>query len=796
MEHSFSIWKRLERLKPRLVVAMRVLSGALVAVLVSCSATSSTALTVDVGLNLSTIIGELVNPRPAATTLAPVRTPAPPRPTSGSPSPTTTTPAPTTSTPKPTPTSPPEPPATSLPPPDTTSPPPPPPPPAPSPSDTTAPPPPPPPAPSPTTPEPSTPGPPPEPSPGPTPSPPTPTTNPPAPGPTTRPPTPGPRPTTSAPPSDDPSSPPPVRSPTPTPGPGDDPASPPPPEPFPSSTPKRTTTSELESPPPPIAPRAGSSSDTPESAKILSSETLSPETSGVHAQLLQASEAALETAKPYVRDAVDISAAEETNSSGTSGGDDVPRIIGGKNRSGASASEGATASFIHSMLQCMTSVLAAISVTLLLVFNFIAVDERFDWSSFSLAPNTWEFLLYVTYIQHIGSFAHLILVKAPYFFWAVADSLSWTVFLPDHSKKSVIESNRRLDTILLSGIVAFADRIGVKEADLVMRTVLAFTIALGVLLSMFFVIALMSKKKMKVKKLVQEELGIPHHPTFRSADRWRRISLWICGLCVLLWFFALYPLSTMSSYEISMEIRAASVSLGALVVGTLGLVVVCIGGVALFAKLMARKSGLDLMDPSNIAVWGCFYVDIKHERRLYFVVTALLQILTGFTVGAFGSGTTQLVTVATLQVGYVLFTFVWAPYEEGSVAPWFTYGVGILKLVNYGLSFVFIQSSSLSSEGRASTADAFLWINAIVLLVWFFRHMTMLWQVVQCIYYESAYREPGTPDVEVCKSLETCRATNQTFMSTRSTISLMHQRETENYTHNLWVSPAHRYNQA
>ncbi|TMW66030.1 hypothetical protein Poli38472_003795 [Pythium oligandrum] len=98
------------------------------------------------------------------------------------------------------------------------------------------------------------------------------------------------------------------------------------------------------------------------------------------------------------------------------------------------------------------------------------------------AAVSWEFVLFVGYAQRMASLSHVVARRVPYFLWEYVDAFSWTVFVPFHKNVATESAQRRLDdvVVVLDGVVAFADRIGMKESTLLNRGVIGMLVAAGI----------------------------------------------------------------------------------------------------------------------------------------------------------------------------------------------------------------------------------------------------------------------------------------------------------------------------
>ncbi|DAZ93822.1 TPA: hypothetical protein N0F65_004211, partial [Lagenidium giganteum] len=437
--------------------------------------------------------------------------------------------------------------------------------------------------------------------------------------------------------------------------------------------------------------------------------------------ITRTNDTASEQPKKYVR-------GQDESSKSSGGGLDQPNVIGGKKNRGGDASsvESSTSKAsarYHDAMRYTATALAGISMALLLFFHYISLDGSTGWSGALLSPNTWEFLLYVGFLQQMASVSQLPNVRAPGILFDFSDAFAWVNFLIQ--RKSDTSNARRLvsQVTVIDGVAAYSIRLGISESKVLYHAVLGVVVVLAVLMLVFFTTAMCAKQR------AEDEVNMSlRHSAQQRVRRMRSISLRTLGLCVLIWFFALYPLSLMAAFETYMETKADAIR-GALAVVILVFVGLCLGVLAVAARAIFHRSEEELQSFDMLAVWGCLYADYNYKCRMFFVVTALLQILTGIVIGGVDADPSQLVVVLVLNVVYVGTAGLLSPFVTRMVAV-FSYAVAAAKILNYGLVFCFLQSSSMSTDGRKKAADAYIAINTIVLFVWFVRHLIMF---VQCL---------------------------------------------------------------
>ncbi|KAI9922947.1 hypothetical protein PsorP6_001193 [Peronosclerospora sorghi] len=393
-------------------------------------------------------------------------------------------------------------------------------------------------------------------------------------------------------------------------------------------------------------------------------------------------------------------------------------VIGGRNvyvNTEDSKVLSSTAAAFHDFVRYASVAFAGISVALLLFFHFVSLDADLVWLNAAWSPNTWEFVFYVGYLQQMQSMSELTLLKTPYFLWDFTDSFSWSNFLIQDTVST--PESRRLDTIVLGGLVSYADRINIPEENILTYGAVGFAVIMCFLLFVFFVLAVLAKRK--AERALNDSSDLNNYTS--GVHRLRSVSIRALGLCVLLWYFALFPLSMLASFEITMEIQAAKIA-DALVVAIIALVLVCFGVLALAGRVVMHKSKDELEQFENLATWGSLYCEYTYHSRMFFVVDVVVLITTGVLVGTISGDPTQLIVVMAIEALYLGCVFVMSPFANNIVLR-ITYILGFVKIMNYGLAFAFLNSNTMSATARSQVAEAYIGINSIVILVWFIRQL-------------------------------------------------------------------------
>lgn len=449
------------------------------------------------------------------------------------------------------------------------------------------------------------------------------------------------------------------------------------------------------------------------------------------------------TAESYVRGQTSIESGlvatdseEEALLSGASGtaNEGQAHIIGGRKSRVGNVSSGlyVSSSMFQNVVRYTACVASVLSVALLVGFHFVYLDGRLRWPTHSpgiyWSPNAWEFVVYTGYLQQTMVLSPMTLMQTPFFLWEFTDIFAWSNLLMYKNPNPAASDGRRLDIIILNSLVGYADRIGADEASLIFRVDAGFAVVLVVVLAL--AAALYGVDKWR--SIVRSSDSTDHKLHASCARR-------LLGLCVLLWFFSLFPLTLVGSFEVAMEVQASMYSSGPLVLSMVAVVAISAGGLALAARSVLHTSSSDLRQPKTRALWGALYVDHKHSARLFFVFTAALQVVTGLAVGAMRAGKALLVLLLVLHGTYLLALFACAPFTaRAALAQRFAYAATAAKLLNVVMAFAFLESVPLSVDARCRVARTFIAMNAFILVAWFLRHLVLF---CTCVVVMSSHND-------------------------------------------------------
>ncbi|KAE9070773.1 hypothetical protein PF010_g26134, partial [Phytophthora fragariae] len=410
-------------------------------------------------------------------------------------------------------------------------------------------------------------------------------------------------------------------------------------------------------------------------------------------------------------------------------------VVGGSNRSnlppGASISLSSTAQEVQNALLYASYALGIVSTVLLVFFHVLAL-QRPSWlggpsESGSqdggngrsgmgwLTPNVWELAVVVGYIQHVNSISMLELTKAPQIVLDFTDSFSFAnLHLSSVATTAVSDASRRLQLIILTGIVAFSDRIGIDEDQALMTAFWFFFAIVGVMVVLFAIAA-----------------GFAFYRHRMSADTWaafwptslrNSFAMCIVGLGVALWVISVFPLVAMSSYELVMELQYR-VGVG-LAIALFSLWAVVVGGLC-YAFVSVRAIPInDAFRFKHFAVWGSLYGESKMAFRYFFVVTVGCQMLLGILTGAVSGVPTQLVALMVTHLLFIVVVLIIRPFAARWVLG-VVVGLRVVAIINLLCGFAFLTSSELSAHWRAIVAQGFVIFNSIVFFLFFARYVAM-----------------------------------------------------------------------
>lgn len=422
------------------------------------------------------------------------------------------------------------------------------------------------------------------------------------------------------------------------------------------------------------------------------------------------------------------STAIEADTSGST----YSNVIGGNNRDnpppGADIQVSAFAAETQNTIRYSSYAFTLVSAALLVFFHLLALQSP-QWLAESASarrtggswfmPTTWELVAVLTYYQHLGSISMLELTKAPYIILDFTDSFSWLNFhLHAIVTTSATSAARRLQFIILTGIVSYADRLGIDEGTVLSSTTRFFLVVAAIVLVLFAIFAvlhLLSAKKNSRESNSTAEQSISMRTAWKDS-----FGVCVLGLGVALWLVSIYPLITVSTYELTMQLRY-SVS-GEIVVAMANMWVVV---VAILCFLFYKVRSVRLSEAfqfTNHGLYGTLYADMKQGFRYFFVGFVLFQVILGVLTGGITDVPDQLVALLVVHVLFCVIVIYLVPFADRRVQILIVL-LNVSRVINLSLSFAFLTVSEMETSTRATVAHAFVIFNFAVILLLFVRHM-------------------------------------------------------------------------
>ncbi|RLN86342.1 hypothetical protein BBJ28_00007463 [Nothophytophthora sp. Chile5] len=431
------------------------------------------------------------------------------------------------------------------------------------------------------------------------------------------------------------------------------------------------------------------------------------------------------TYEKYDRSDGNLKALEEDSGS-------VNIIVGGSNRSnlppGAAISLSASAQEVQNALLYASYALGIVSTVLLAFFHLLALKGP-TWlagpsqdggangrpSMGWLTPNVWELAAVGGFIQHVNSISMLELTKAPQIVLDFTDSFSFVnLHLASVTTTAVSDASRRLQLIILTGIVAFSDRIGIAEDEALSSAAWFFLVVVTMVVVGFLLAAGVAFYRHRMSA----ETWSPFWPTALRQS----FAMCVLGLGVALWLLSVFPLTAMASYELAMELRYEIG--GGLAVALIALWVVVVGGLCLTFVGVRAVPLNEAFRFQHFAVLGPLYGDSKMAFRYFFVVTVLFQVLLGALTGCVQGVPAQLVALLVSHLLFIVVALIIRPFAAKWVLA-LVVALHVVPIVNLTASFAFLTTSELSSSARGTVAQGFVIFNSLVFLLLFARYVAM-----------------------------------------------------------------------
>jgi hypothetical protein len=406
-------------------------------------------------------------------------------------------------------------------------------------------------------------------------------------------------------------------------------------------------------------------------------------------------------------------------------------VVGGSNREnvppGAEISLSSAAKGVQDGALYSSFALGIVTTALLVFFHVLSLVSPQWLASNSLtnrraptswlSPNAWELVAFVGFFQHINSISMLELTKAPYIVLDFTDSFAFVNFqLPTVTT----ETTRRLSFVILTGIVAFADRIGIDEDQVLERGSEIFAVVVAVLAITFGVCVavhrmLWSRRSSDASST--DTISATYTMALKSS-----FPMCVLGLLVALWLVSIFPLTAFSTYEVAMQIRYGVN--GELALALVDMWVVVLAGMAIMFKCVRNIRLPNAFHFQNFAVFGPLYAGLKQHFRFFFLVEVLFQGIAGGITGAVQGVPEQLVALLVVHLLFIIVVLIISPYTARWVLVLMV-TLNAVKIINLGLAFAFLTTSDLSTSSRSVIAQTFTILNFAVILLIFVRQLVV-----------------------------------------------------------------------
>ncbi|OQS01848.1 mucin, partial [Thraustotheca clavata] len=405
----------------------------------------------------------------------------------------------------------------------------------------------------------------------------------------------------------------------------------------------------------------------------------------------------------------------------------------------------------------IVSSIVGISIVILAFFQFIAMNPSYiapdSLSERLLAPNSWELPLFVAFIQQAQTLSLARNAKVPQLFYMnFMDSLSWLNFLIRGSSSSsdsatsvssvqLVSGPRRLtDTGYdASGFTQFAIRADVKERDWFVRVWVVFIIVIAIILLFVIGTALFARWASQRGNPFHSETSDSHK---RSVSL-RSISRRLLGMCVLVGYFVLLPLSMISMFEILQDSSTDGFPHANAILAIVTYLI--IGGVIIGGMYwIFKKTEAGLSKWQTRVVFGLVYTNYTYQCRLYFAAAAVVQVLSGVFIACItANALTQLLVLIALHVVYIASMVILQPFD----CPLhfrFSIGVELLIITIFGLACG-MTGNDLTKNMQSSLSYVIIILLCLVFLLMFIRQLVMLWTYASGWAKESNESYTGIP---------------------------------------------------
>lgn len=351
-------------------------------------------------------------------------------------------------------------------------------------------------------------------------------------------------------------------------------------------------------------------------------------------------------------------------------------------------------------------------------------------------------LMMLNYLQFLASGSHLSLPGAPDFFFEFTDSLGWTTFqihsptldsanLTDakHGLSSATTGNFSVaDGDIISGVLAYAERVNIKPEELFTKTAIAFASVVGcvatVVASLYTVLRCVAKKRLEM--VVQRLNDLP---------RAKLLMRLLIQSCLSICLMSEYALSMTSSFQLRYNHHHQG-NHSAFAFATVALIVICFGLIVLGVIKIWNKTEEELSDPDFKFAWGAYYKYYHFRNRYFFVAKMGAEILSGVIIGLVSDVPSQLTLLMTLQLAMFFYTVESTPYSMDFQTVCSSTAF-VMKMLTYALISSFLTSATeVTLRDFVGTLVIFLQVTLLLLfnsrqLYILYKQMKYMWSLRQ-----------------------------------------------------------------
>ncbi|KAJ0404257.1 hypothetical protein P43SY_000657 [Pythium insidiosum] len=358
-------------------------------------------------------------------------------------------------------------------------------------------------------------------------------------------------------------------------------------------------------------------------------------------------------------------------------------------------------------------------------------------SSTSHAMPTADFSalgIMLQYLQFIATGSHMMLPGAPDFFYEFTDSLGWTTLqpaasAPSDSKRQTLSSEElgnftAADGDIISGVLAYAERLDIEPAELFSKTAIAFLTVVGVVAAavalLYAVIRCLARKRLE---LVVERI--------QDLPRAKLLLRLLIQSCLSICLMSEYALSMTSSFQMRYH-QQNDGGYGALASATAALIVFCCGLIVLGVFKLWGKTEEQLNHPDFKFAWGAYYKYYHFRARYFFVAKMGAEILSGVIIGLVSDVPSQLTLLMGLQLAMFLYTVETAPYSMG-FQTFCSATAFVMKMITYALISSFLTSSTTRGV-RDAVGTLVILLQVTLLMLFNSRQLYILYNQMRFLY--------------------------------------------------------------